>query len=58
MLHPMVIHGFGPNMGSRIRFACNPQYQLKEPMRLDRVDAAYSPVEEAIRAGLSPQCTS
>ena len=41
-----------PNRGSRIRFACNPQYQLKEPMQLDRAGAAYSPVEETIREAL------
>lgn len=52
MLHPMLIHGFGPNRGTRIRFACNPQYQLKEPMKLDRPDGSYSPVEEAIRRAL------
>ncbi|HTS47472.1 MAG TPA: hypothetical protein VMH05_05985 [Bryobacteraceae bacterium] len=33
--------------------ACNPQYQLKEPMQIDRADGAYSPVEEAIRAALA-----
>lgn len=53
MLHPMAIHGFGPNRGSRIRFACNPQYQLEVPMQLDRVDANYSPVEDSIRAALA-----
>ena len=53
MLHPMVIHGFGPNRGSRIRFACNPQYQLREPMQIERAGGDYSPVEEAIRAALA-----
>jgi Phytanoyl-CoA dioxygenase (PhyH) len=48
MLHPFLIHGFSPNHGNRIRFACNPQYQLKEPMKLDRRDGLYSPVERAI----------
>lgn len=54
MLHPLMIHGFGPNRGSRIRFACNPLIRLKEPMKLDRGDGAYSPVEEALRRALFP----
>jgi uncharacterized protein (DUF433 family) len=49
MMHPFLVHGFGPNRGRKIRFACNPQYQLTEPMSFDRPDGAYSPVEEAIR---------
>ena len=52
MLHPLLIHGFGPNAGSRVRFACNPQYPLKEAMVLDRADGKHSPVEEAIRRAL------
>lgn len=52
MLHPFLIHGFGPNTGSRVRFACNPQYPLKEAMILNRLDGAHSPVEEAIRRAL------
>ena len=52
LLHPFLIHGFGPNRGTRVRFACNPQYALRDPMRLDRPDGAHSPVEEAIRRGL------
>jgi uncharacterized protein (DUF433 family) len=53
MMHPLLIHGFGPNSGRRIRFACNPQYQLREPMSFDRGDGAYSPVEDAIRRTLN-----
>lgn len=52
LFHPFAIHGFGPNRGSRIRFACNPLVQLKEPMILERADAAHSPVEEAIRRAI------
>jgi Phytanoyl-CoA dioxygenase (PhyH) len=52
MLHPFLIHGFSANTGTRVRFACNPRYSLKEPMQLDRADRAYSPVEEAIRRAL------
>lgn len=52
MLHPLLIHGFGPNRGNRIRFACNPQYALRQSMQLDRADGAYSPVEHALREAL------
>ncbi len=52
MLHPLLIHGFGPNRGSRIRFACNPLIRLQEPMELDRRDGTHSPVEEAVRRAL------
>jgi hypothetical protein len=51
-MHPLLIHGFGPNRGNKIRFACNPLLPLKEPMQLDRSDGAYSPVEEAIRRAI------
>ncbi len=49
ILHPFLVHGSSANTGTRVRFACNPRYSLVEPMRLDRTDDAYSPVEEAIR---------
>lgn len=52
MLHPFVIHGFGPNAGTRVRFACNPQYPLRERMSLERSDGDHSPVEEAIRRAI------
>lgn len=52
MLHPFLIHGSSANTGTKVRFACNPRYSLKEPMQLDRADRAYSPVEEAIRRAL------
>jgi uncharacterized protein (DUF433 family) len=52
LMHPFVIHGFGPNRGTRVRFACNPRYQLTAPMQLARPDGAYSPVEAAIRRAL------
>jgi len=55
-LHPFLVHGFSANTGSQVRFACNPQYQLKQAMNLDRIDGLYSPVEEAIRVGLGRTC--
>jgi len=52
-LHPFLIHGFSANDGSKVRFACNPQYPLKKAMNLDRDDGDYSPVEAAIRIAIS-----
>jgi ectoine hydroxylase-related dioxygenase (phytanoyl-CoA dioxygenase family) len=51
-LHPFLIHGFSANLGSRVRFACNPQYPFKAEMNLNRADGAHSPVEEAIRMAI------
>jgi hypothetical protein len=48
MMHPFLVHGFGPNRGNRIRFACNPQYRLRQPRNFRRPDRDYSPVEEAV----------
>lgn len=53
LLHPFLIHGFGPNTGSRVRFACNPQYPLKAALELNRPNGQCSPVEEAIRRALA-----
>jgi len=53
LLHPFLIHGFGPNTARRLRIACNPAYPLREPPSLDRSDGAYSPVELAIRRAVS-----
>jgi hypothetical protein len=53
MLHPLLIHGFGANQGKRIRFACNPHFQLREPLNVDRSNGSYSPLERVIqRAGV------
>ncbi len=48
-LHPFLLHGFGPNTGGRIRFACNPLIRLVSPLNCRRADGAHSPVEEAVR---------
>lgn len=53
LMHPLLIHGFGPNRGTKIRFACNPLLPLKERVQLNRADGAYSPVEEAIRQAVT-----
>jgi phytanoyl-CoA dioxygenase PhyH len=49
LMHPFLIHGFGANQGSRIRFACNPLVQLNDLARLERADREYSAVEMALR---------
>jgi hypothetical protein len=53
LMHPFLVHGFGANRGSHIRFACNPLFQLKEPLELERTDGRYSAVELAIRNAIS-----
>jgi ectoine hydroxylase-related dioxygenase (phytanoyl-CoA dioxygenase family) len=52
LMHPSLIHGFGRNNGSHIRFACNPLFQLKEPLELERPDGRYSTVELATRRAI------
>ena len=52
LLHPFMVHGFGPNTGTRIRFACNPLFQLTEPLKLERTDGSYSAVELAMREAI------
>jgi hypothetical protein len=53
MMHPFLVHGFGANTGTGIRFACNPLFELIEPLRLELGDAGYSAVEQAIRMAIS-----
>jgi hypothetical protein len=52
MLHPLLIHGFSSNRGKRIRFACNPHFQLKEPLDWERPAGSDSPLETVIRRAL------
>jgi hypothetical protein len=49
LMHPFLIHGFGPNNGKRIRFACNPLVQMRDDIQLERGGHNYSPVERALR---------
>ena len=53
LMHASLIHGFGRNNGNHIRFACNPLFQLKEPLELERADGRYSAVELAMRNAIS-----
>ena len=53
LIHPFVLRARSPNVGSKVRFICNPCFSLKEPMRLDRTPPiVHSPVELAIRRAL------
>ena len=52
LMHPFLIHGFGANHGSRIRFACNPLVELRDNAQLERTDGGYSAVELALRKGM------
>ncbi|KAF0699984.1 Aste57867_9464 [Aphanomyces stellatus] len=49
LTHPFLVHARSKNCGSRVRFMCNPNVGLKEPMRFDREDdAEHSAVEAAV----------
>ncbi|KAG9398159.1 hypothetical protein AC1031_014959 [Aphanomyces cochlioides] len=49
LTHPFLMHARSKNCGSQVRFMCNPNVGLKDPMQFERDDPAdYSPVEAAI----------
>jgi hypothetical protein len=52
LCHPFLIHAAQPHRGTRPRFMAQPPLLPAEPLQLHRDDAAYSPVEIAIRRGL------
>ena len=52
LCHPFLVHAAQPNRCGRPRFIAQPPLLPAEPFRLERQDGGYSPVEEAIRAGL------
>jgi hypothetical protein len=53
LCHPFLVHAAQPHHGSRPRFMAQPPLYPAEPLSLDRADGNYSPVELAIRRGLS-----
>jgi Phytanoyl-CoA dioxygenase (PhyH) len=53
LCHPFLVHAAQPHHGSRPRFIAQPPLHPAEPLSLDRADGNYSPVELAIRRGLS-----
>jgi hypothetical protein len=52
LCHPFLVHSAQPHRGTRPRFLAQPPLLPAEPLVLNRVDGAYSPVEQAIRAAL------
>ena len=52
LLHPYLLHAVGQNVLQRPRAITNLCYELTEPMRLNRPDGGYSPIEAAILRGL------
>jgi hypothetical protein len=53
LCHPFLVHAAQLNRGGQPRFVAQPPLQPAEPLRLQRADAAYSPVEQAIRRALA-----
>ncbi|MFF0493201.1 phytanoyl-CoA dioxygenase family protein [Nocardia sp. NPDC004068] len=53
LCHPFLVHAAQRHRGDRPKFMAQPPLLPREPCVLDRPDGAYSPVEQAIRRGLS-----
>jgi hypothetical protein len=52
LCHPFLVHAAQMHRGKEPRFLAQPPLHPKEPFRLNREDATYSPVEMAIRRAL------
>lgn len=52
LCHPFLIHAAQMHRGKEPRFMAQPGLAPSEPLRLERQDGAYSPVETAIRRAL------
>ncbi|GAA5094941.1 phytanoyl-CoA dioxygenase family protein [Nocardia iowensis] len=52
LCHPFLIHAAQAHRGDTPRFMAQPTLEPAAPMKVDRADGAYSPVERAIRLGL------
>jgi hypothetical protein len=53
LCHPFLVHAAQAQTGGAPRFMAQPPLEPSVPLELERSDAAYSPVERAIRAGLA-----
>jgi hypothetical protein len=53
LCHPFLVHAAQPHHGSRPRFLAQPALLPAEPFCLNREDATYFPVEQAIRIALT-----
>lgn len=52
LCHPFLVHAAQPHRGSEPRFMAQPPLLPAEPLRLERADGAYSPLERSIRLAL------
>lgn len=52
LIHPYALHAVSQNVARALRIITNPPITLREPMQFNRADGAYSPVEQAVLAGL------
>ena len=52
LCHPFLVHAGQRHQGTAPRFMAQPPLHPSEPIRLERVDGNYSPVEIAIRQAL------
>ncbi|MGC4053093.1 MAG: hypothetical protein QM757_27620 [Paludibaculum sp.] len=52
LCHPFLVHAAQCHRGTQPRFLGEPPLLPREPLLLERADAAYSPVELAIRKAL------
>jgi hypothetical protein len=52
LCHPFLVHAAQPHWGTKPRFMAQPPLYPAEPFCLNRLDGAYSPVEQAIRQAL------
>lgn len=55
LLHPYLLHTASANALRRPRLITNPCVSLREPLRFDRPDGDYSPVERAVLHGLGEE---
>lgn len=55
LCHPFLIHAAQMHRGRQPRFMAQPGLAPAEPLRLEREDGAYSPIEIAIRRALQQQ---
>ncbi|WP_224365330.1 phytanoyl-CoA dioxygenase family protein [Hyalangium versicolor] len=53
LCHPFLVHSAQPHRGRNPRFMAQPPLLPAEPLKLERADQAYSPVETAIRRALA-----
>lgn len=52
LCHPFLVHAAQPHRGTEPKFMAQPPLAVFDPLKLDRPDGAYSPVETAIRLAL------